>query len=294
MTKQILAEMICQSFAALRRFLTERWRWLVFGTVLALLTGALIYAGYRLPWTGFGQHTGAVPDENRAKTLWDWLELLLVPLLLATGAWLLNRAVREREHRTELDRSHQASLQAYLDRVSALLRDQWRESGEGFLEANIIRAQTLTVLRQLDRERKALLLQFLYESGLIGKWPERALVDLSEADLRGAELRGAKLSGIDLRGAYLSWANLISADLSKAELRGTYLSRANLIRADLSSASLKQASLGGADLGGADLNGADLSEANLRGASVTNEQLAQATSLEGAILPDGTVLEREK
>ena len=125
------------------------------------------------------------------------------------------------------------ALQTYLDRTSALLRSEWRESGRGFLEANIIRAQTLTVLRQLDGERKGLLLRFLYESGLIGKWtgegePQGALVDLSKADLSGANLVDAFLSGSDLGGSNLEGANLRRADLEGAILEGANLTDANL------------------------------------------------------------------
>jgi uncharacterized protein YjbI with pentapeptide repeats len=40
--------------------------------------------------------------------------------------------------------------------------------------------------------------------------------------------------------------------------------------------------------GGAYLGGAALSEAVLNGARVTDEQLAQAESLEGVTMPDGT------
>jgi uncharacterized protein YjbI with pentapeptide repeats len=54
---------------------------------------------------------------------------------------------------------------------------------------------------------------------------------------------------------------------------------------------LREADLQQADLGGALLYWADLREADLTGASVNQEQLAQAKSLEGATLPDGTVYE---
>ncbi len=47
--------------------------------------------------------------------------------------------------------------------------------------------------------------------------------------------------------------------------------------------------LSDADLSGADLNGTDVSNANLEGAKVTSEQLAQAESLRGATIPDGSV-----
>ena len=49
------------------------------------------------------------------------------------------------------------------------------------------------------------------------------------------------------------------------------------------------ANLQGANLSGVDLVDADLSDADLRGANVTNQQLAVAHSLKGAIMPDGTI-----
>jgi uncharacterized protein YjbI with pentapeptide repeats len=46
-----------------------------------------------------------------------------------------------------------------------------------------------------------------------------------------------------------------------------------------------------ANLHRANLSRADLGRANLTGAAVTDEQLARARSLEGTILPDGSVPE---
>jgi uncharacterized protein YjbI with pentapeptide repeats len=66
----------------------------------------------------------------------------------------------------------------------------------------------------------------------------------------------------------------------KANLRGAYL-----IKAHLSGANLIEANLSGALLVKANLN-----EANLSGAAgITNEELEQqASSLEGATMPDGS------
>lgn len=140
--------------------------------------------------------------------------------------------------------------------------------------------------------------------------------DLSWADLRGADLCGAdlceaNLGKADLHGANLSWANLSSADLyiadlSEANLNVVNLGRANLNVANLSRANLSGAHLGGANLceadlsgaklcgaylGGAYLGGADLTEVMLTEARVTDKQLAQAKSLKGATMPDGTIHE---
>lgn len=75
-----------------------------------------------------------------AKTLWDWMELLIIPLLLGLGAVLLNRSERnsarlQAEERSKLereiatDRQQEAALQAYLDRMAdLLLKEKLRKS----------------------------------------------------------------------------------------------------------------------------------------------------------------------
>jgi hypothetical protein len=76
----------------------------------------------------------------------------------------------------------------------------------------------------------------------------------------------------------LHFVDLPLADLSGADLRGADLSRANLRGADLSRI----------DLSGADLREADLWKADLREAKVTDEQLADALTLQGVTMPDGS------
>lgn len=73
------------------------------------------------------------------------------------------------------------------------------------------------------------------------------------------------------------------------------LSRADLVSVDLSMAILMDVDFTGADLNGANLRGADLTRTNLKGARyVTIDQLKQAETLEGVILPDGTQLPGRK
>jgi hypothetical protein len=59
-------------------------------------------------------------------------------------------------------------------------------------------------------------------------------------------------------------------------------------RLDLHEVNLQGANLQDAYLEGAHLDGAILTGANLRGATVTDEQLTNTLSLQGAILPDGS------
>jgi uncharacterized protein YjbI with pentapeptide repeats len=226
-----------------------------------------------------------------AITLWDWLELLIVPAVIAAGGlWFNNqqqkrqqednRRQQERGLAIENQRARDEALEAYLDQMSQLLLDKdkpLRQSQEGDDVRNLARARTLTVLPRLDSERKGSVVRFLYESGLITK--DRRVLDLSKADLSEADLWRASLTGANLTGAYLTQAYLNNADLTSANLSGAALYGANLSRANLSNANLSSAWL---------------SHANLSGAKgLTEEQLLVVRSLQGATMPDGQVLKSD-
>ncbi len=281
--------------------------------VVSLLLIVVVITGYRfnLDWTGLGPYISPPhspsSDFQRGKTLWDWLQLLIIPAVLAVGGYLFNYTTSRTEHEIASDGQREEALQAYIDKISELLlHEKLRELKPEYEEVRkIARVRTLTLLPRLDKERKKSILQFLYESGLIEK--DKQIIDLSGADLREADLREADLSGAYLRGANLRGANLFvanlheadlsganlsgailfEADLSGAFLSGAFLSRANLSGADLSDAKLIKAELRDADLRDAKLIKADLRDADLRGAIVTPEQLDEAWSLTGAVMPDG-------
>jgi uncharacterized protein YjbI with pentapeptide repeats len=267
-------------------------------------------------WTGF-----------RGKTLWDWLQLLsalAIPIVLAAaGFWFTwhqektQREVEDRraqaEQRIEDQRTQDAALQAYLEYMSQLILEKdLRGSEAGSAAHTLARARTLTVLSALGPDRKANVLQFLYESGLIASTQPIVKLegaDLSYANLSNALLQDANLAGADLHGANLSDAFLPNANLTEADLHGANLSDARLEVANLQNTNLSDANLSGATLSGAyfswdpasgtlppsdeskaDLDNADLSYAFLLDAhGVTKKQLEQqAASLEGATMPDGS------
>jgi hypothetical protein len=217
-------------------------------------------------------------------------------VVVVGGAWLLVGAGavgvlylsrRNLKHQRELERqrAQENALPAYVDQMVRLLNDKdrpLRQSQRGDEVSILAKGQTLRVLPRLDGERKARVLQFLYETGLIIK--ERAVVELLGADLRAADLRGANLRRANLRGADLSRANLGGADLTGADLREANLRETNLHWADLISANLRGAYVGRTDLSLADLSLADLRDVK----ELTAGQLDQAYSLEGATMPDGS------
>lgn len=298
-----------------------RPRELILGTVIAGLIALVLVVfirGYWVDWawTGFG---GRPVDEKyqEPRSLWDWLGLLIVPLVLAAGGLLFSRAERRNdreianrrneeerrraEERTEEDRKRaderaqvdrelaadglrQAALQDYLDRMSdLLLKEELGASQPGDPVRNVARARTLTVLNRLesDGKRKGSVVQFLYEAELI-KLPAPVV------DLRDANLRDAALSFAILSRSALNEVNLMNAELVGAILDGASLDRANLDRANLMWASLEGANLVGASLVGASLEGANLEGANLDGAWLVRADLMDA-GLVRANLTNATV-----
>jgi hypothetical protein len=59
--------------------------------VAAFAIAVLICVGYAHDWTGFGR-AAETESVRPYKTLWDWLELLIVPAALAIGGFMLTRS----------------------------------------------------------------------------------------------------------------------------------------------------------------------------------------------------------
>lgn len=128
-------------------------------------------------------------------------------------------------------------------------------------EARVARALTVSVLRELDLERRKQLIDFLHEAELIQYRCSGAVPAL---------LKGVNLSELDLSEVYLEKADLTDTNLKNAKLINTKLFEA--------------------DLTGANLDGADLSEAKLTKAKFDNTYLSQ-TKLHEAYLPEATLIQ---
>jgi uncharacterized protein YjbI with pentapeptide repeats len=239
-------------------------------------------------------------------TLRNWLELLIVPLVIV-GIGLLfenqqanrqqameeqQQALEERRAEAERElaeqRAQDEALQAYLDQMSGLLLERDLRTSEKRSEVRTLaRARTLTVLERLDPGRKTALMRFLVEADLVQRAEGRdPIIDLgganlSDADLRDAKLDGAKLDGANLSDANLRWAHLSNASLFQADLRDADLSWAFLNDANLNDANLRDANLNNTDLYSAFLPLDDLSDANLNNADLRDANLNNA-NLSGA------------
>ena len=248
-----------------------------------------ILLGYTAQWTGFrrydketkeykpdGQLDKITKEHQPEKTFWDWLQLLVIPFVLAGatlgfGWWQANLAQQQHVNDQNLAQDQQRAeiLQTYLDNMQDLLiHNNLQKSHLGDEVVLLARERTLIALQRLDSQRKGVLVQFLYDSNLIGY-----------SDPFGQNIHPPI---IILFGADLTRANLTNAHLSGADLFEVNLSSAHLASADLSGAYLEDA-----DLSGTDLSGADLSDAYLRGTNITQQQLDQVYSCQGATLPNG-------
>jgi uncharacterized protein YjbI with pentapeptide repeats len=256
---------------------------------------ALIARGYGYPWTGFGPGGPQSDLPRHQKTLWDWMDLLLVPVLLAVVAFIFTRAQKNREIAlSTLERGGEA-LENYLDYMTRLLVDQDIRDDELVERASrAARARTVAVLDLLNPTQKGHLLRFLAEAGLIqGHTP---FVSMNRADLRSLDLdpgvytecnlHGANLdraslvhcsfTNSDLASTTIQSANLESADFSGCNMDYALLSRSDLYRARLIEAHLIKADLQDANLEDADLRSAILRTANFKGANLSRANLREA------------------
>ncbi len=225
-------------------------------------------------WTGFA-----------GKTLWDWLNLLggtiLIPVVIGAATLWFSSQQHESDQAIALDQQQQVVFQTAEDNIKDLLLTKGLQTSKPGDEVRIVaRAEILAALRQLDRERKGALLQFLDEANLIAQRPKDDVIiylwgaDLSGANLRGVIFHNVNLSGTNLRGANLQYADLHGANLSQADLREIDFNAANLRGADLSQTELFGAFFDSADLSGANLTyaeGGEFRNADLKGATMPDK-----------------------
>src|SRR5215211_9292129 len=180
----------------------------------------------------------------RGKTVWDFLQLLIVPLMLVAIGLVFSVQQDARQQRVENQRAEaerelaeqraqDEALQAYLDQMSQLMLERkLLEAGQGDPVHTLAQARASTVILRLDAEHNESVTRFLVTSGLAvsGEASARLLseITLSHASLSESYLPNAELSDAFLDGAWLRDANLGGAFLSNA-----YLPNAELCRVDL-------------------------------------------------------------
>jgi hypothetical protein len=190
------------------------------------------------------------------KTFWDFL-VLLVPVAISAQIALFTAQQTSEQHRAEEEKSHRQHM----------------------LESE--RAQESAVQTYADQ-----LASLLAQSGshTLQESDELRLLVTARTRMLLNQADTYRKKNVLL---FLYDAGLIQGNPPIVGLRGADLSIINLSYVDLSSANLSSANLQGADLTGTTLEDVNLKGADLSDATVTQEQLDQAYSLKGAIMPNG-------
>ncbi|UJR14490.1 hypothetical protein I4U23_001486 [Adineta vaga] len=217
---------------------------------------------------------------------------------------------KTREQDRDLSSRQRQQEQTIADqlRQDTLLDDYIREISQLLLSFNftltrivreyIIRPQTLTVLRQLDANRKAAIVLFLFHSGLLSRGNDP--ISLEGANLDGINLDVEQdwrfrsyLLHLALPGTSLVNASFRNRELRFADFRFTQMNNASFAGASLLSAEFVSANLHNTKFSEAYLRFVDFSFANLTDCDLSNKQInEEILTLADAILPDGKTLGR--
>jgi uncharacterized protein YjbI with pentapeptide repeats len=191
-------------------------------------------------WSGF-----------QKKSLWDWLQLLVVPSMLAFGAFYLNysseardKKLADEQHKQEVVKDYFSKMQSlileekririsetpseqikrdYYSKNSSSSKDQQKLSPES---QSIARALTLAVLDEVNGSQKGKIIAYLAEAGLIEQ-PTPAI------RLNSANLKEIILEDINLDKVMINYANMTGANMTDVTFRNSDISYSDLSNSTL-------------------------------------------------------------
>ncbi|NCQ98553.1 MAG: pentapeptide repeat-containing protein [Microcystis aeruginosa L211-101] len=217
-------------------------------------------------WSGF-----------QKKSFWDWLQLLIIPLMLALGAFYLNSAADFRDYQIAQEQKHQEILTDYFSKMQDLIVEtkkskQTPGSKESNSEERLLtefrptaQALTLSVLEQLDGERKGKVIIYLAESKLITANNDNPS-SLPEIKLNGANLKEIVLNNVDLY-------SIIDMKNKDQIINGIKINNANMERANLRKVNLFKSELNGSNLENATLENVNFPGSTMIGSRFINGKI---------------------
>jgi uncharacterized protein YjbI with pentapeptide repeats len=261
-------------------------------------------------WSGF-----------QKKSFWDWLQLLIIPLMLALGAFYLNSAADFRDYQIAQEQKHQEILTDYFSKMQDLIVETkkiketsgYKESHPKDKEANLLpefrstaQALTLSVLEQLDGKRKGKVITYLAESQLITVDNNKPYTQ-PEINLYGANLKGMVLNdvaqvetvdkkplGVAIRGANMTDSTIKNVRLFVgSQLRESDFSRANLTDVYFTNANMSQAKFFKGTIN-VNFDGTILKETIFDGVRLENIVFNPATNFDNACFTTSTTFYNTK
>lgn len=227
------------------------------------------------------------------KPLWDWMDLLIVPIALAIGAYWLQKQLRDLEARRTQERQAERDRRAeerrleekqYLEEREAIrsivareqrlydLLSTFYDQIASFLiqyskpapseidrrAVAVAQARTLNVLRQLDGEgdsaKRNELFAFLHATDLSGNPDFFTGLVLSDLELSEADLSGATLSKTQFERTKLIKFRMHTGRIESCSFCGAILAEAQLIDIDGAYVDFSNAKMGKAEFVQSDKN----------------------------------------
>ena len=181
---------------------------------------------------------------------------------------------RDQEQR-QANELHQETVYAvYIQEMSEVSMKLKRENlnhDELDQEWRVVRAKSLSAIRQFDAKRKSYLIQFLYETQFLFR--NRSPIDLSGSNLSGIRL--TRPDSLSVTFDRIALTHVALSYTSFADLR--------LMQADFSGSILMNSNFANAFLLETNFTGCDLRNADLRGV-LTDHMIIRDVNLSGAIL----------
>ena len=259
----------------------------IFSGIFGIFVARLMLRISRLNWSGFHD-----------KRFWDWLDLLIVPIFLALGAFYIENQADSRNEKNLNNRREQEIIFIYIQEMNKLIVKNENKNTPHLPsipieKQKIAKAMTLNLFDEVNPERASKMVTFLADSFLINCQDGFDKDCDPTIHLEGANLKLIELENLNLQKPFnLQKAVLNQADLSQAKLSNVNGVDAKLRRANLSKAKLNKVDLIDADLRNANLRNANLRDAylsektNLAGANLAGANLRGTINLELAILQD--------
>jgi hypothetical protein len=284
--------------------------WLLSGALISLPVIIISNWISNFKWSGF-----------QKKSFWDWLQLLIVPLILAFGAFSLNYAsetrdkeIAEKRKDQELliaeERKQQELLKDYFSKMQTLIlaektlpKSNNKPTGSPSLDQNqpklspesqaIAKALTFAVLDELDGKRKGKVISYLADSKLIIEDPtlkSKSEINLEHANLKDIVLQGVVMPFVKINNADMTNARLDNVDLSNSDLADSDLSEATLKNVKLIEAKVYRVNFTKTNLTGVNFSNTDLNNSNFYNATLDNITFSSFTILDQACFSEQPII----
>ena len=250
-------------------------------------------------WSGF-----------QKKSFWDWLQLLIVPLMLAFGGLYVNYAFETRDKQIAEEGKKQELLKDYFSKMQTLIlaektlpKSNNKPTGSPSLDQNqpklspesqaIAKALTFAVLDELDGKRKGKVISYLADSKLIIEDPtlkSKSEINLEHANLKDIVLQDVVMPFVKINNADMTNARLDNVDLSNSDLADSDLSEATLKNVKLIEAKVYGVNFTKTNLTGVNFSNTDLNNSNFYNATLDNITFSSFTILDQACFSEQPII----